>query len=97
MRSYARCHSPGYCGRRASLPNSADGDSASCSLSVHGAIRVRANGGCGLHVEITSKPTVAATRGFYRHLGYGGAAVLPDFHRTGEDTIVLLKTLDGRA
>lgn len=46
-----------------------------------------------LLVETSGSPTFAATRAFYRHIGYGEEARIRDFYQPGEDKIVFRKVL----
>lgn len=54
---------------------------------------LRAAGGARLYVDTSSRPQYAATRAFYRRLGYSPIAELPDFYAPGDGKIVFAKSL----
>ena len=54
---------------------------------------VRAAGGVRLYVDTSTRDDYAATRRFYRALGYRREAVLRDFYREGDGKLILMKEL----
>ncbi len=52
-----------------------------------------ARGGTAMYVETSTRPQYLPTRDFYRRLGYGLAAELPDFYRPGDGQAIYRKQL----
>jgi GNAT superfamily N-acetyltransferase len=56
--------------------------------------KIREIGGKRIYVQTSSTPVYDPTRSFYAQNGYSLAAQLPDYHRTGDDLCIFMKSIE---
>ena len=62
-------------------------------LLVRTEAAIRAAGGERIYIDTSTSPGYDAARGFYRRMGYGVAAELPDFYQAGDGKVIFMKAL----